>query len=381
MANTLSVYDPLFYAQEALTLLYKSLGMAGRVYRGYDRAPREKGSTVSIRVPGTFVAQDAPSSGQDINAAQIQVAMKRWREVKFGLTDAELAYTQQQIIDEHVAPAAFALADDIDQYLISFASEIPWTAGMAGATADVKDLTKLRSILFANRNPMNDGNLHFMIDGQTESELLALAAFSQFQGAGPEAAAAQQRGSLGQKFGLEVFANQNEVITSGGVAGGSTPTVNTAGALKGATSLPVTGFGASGTFAIGDVFSIAGDPQEYAVTAPATMSTSAGTLAIYPALSMNHVSGDAIVVLQKAAGHTVEGLAFHRDFMALAMCPLSDIGGQLGAKIATVEDPVTNLTLRSRLFYDGPNSKVYVALDVLYGAVILNPNRAVRFQR
>jgi hypothetical protein len=39
---------------------------------------------------------------------------------------------------------------------------------------------------------------------------------------------------------------------------------------------------------------------------------------------------------------------------------------QLGARSATVSDPITNLALRSRLFYGGNASKVYVALDVLY---------------
>ena len=60
--------------------------------------------------------------------------------------------------------------------------------------------------------------------------------------------------------------------------------------------------------------------------------------------------------------------------------PLSELGGQLGAKIATVADPQTGLSLRSRLFYDGSNSKVIVALDVLYGVKTLEPNRAVRLR-
>ena len=34
--NTLGIYDPLFYAQEALIQLEKALGLAGRVHRGYD---------------------------------------------------------------------------------------------------------------------------------------------------------------------------------------------------------------------------------------------------------------------------------------------------------------------------------------------------------
>ena len=60
------------------------------------------------------------------------------------------------------------------------------------------------------------------------------------------------------------------------------------------------------------------------------------------------------------------------------MAPLSDMGGMLGAKIATVQDPITGLTLRSRIFYDGDKSLVKVALDALWGVAVLNPNRCVR---
>lgn len=73
MSNTLSVYDPLFYAQEALIQLEKALGMAGRVFRGYDKSPQQKGSVISIRRPSTFTALAAPQSAQAINASEVQI--------------------------------------------------------------------------------------------------------------------------------------------------------------------------------------------------------------------------------------------------------------------------------------------------------------------
>ena len=58
MGNTLSAFNPIFYAQEGLIALHKRLGMAGRVFRGYDDAQtaREKGDTITIKVPSSFVA-------------------------------------------------------------------------------------------------------------------------------------------------------------------------------------------------------------------------------------------------------------------------------------------------------------------------------------
>jgi len=70
--------------------------------------------------------------------------------------------------------------------------------------------------------------------------------------------------------------------------------------------------------------------------------------------------------------------AFHKNAFALAMAPLSELGGELGARIATITDPVSSLALRSRLYYVGDSSEVHVALDVLYGVKTLDPNLACR---
>ena len=68
--NTLSVYNPIFYAQEALLALEKNLGMASLVHRGYDKQPQQRGSVIAIKSPATFSAENAPSSAQDLVAAR-----------------------------------------------------------------------------------------------------------------------------------------------------------------------------------------------------------------------------------------------------------------------------------------------------------------------
>src|SRR4051812_29511911 len=115
MSNELSVYDPLFYSQEAIIQLHKALGMAARVHRGYDKSPQQKGSTISISRPSTFTAKAAPQSAQDIDAGEVQIVLDQWYEVKFKLTDKELTYTTDKIITDHIGPAAYAIADKIDQ--------------------------------------------------------------------------------------------------------------------------------------------------------------------------------------------------------------------------------------------------------------------------
>lgn len=373
MSNVLSVYDPIFYAQEALIQLEKALGMAGRVHRGYDKQPQEKGSTISISRPSTFVAQDAPSAAQAISASKVDISLNYWREVKIALTDQELTFTTEKIITDHIRPAAYALADDIDQKLCFLYRDIPWFR-QATSTAVVADLTAVQRIMFNNNVPEDEHMRHLMLSGVLREEFLGLQAFSQWQGAGEVGVQSQMRGSLGIKYGMETFANQNVKTHTAGVAADGVGAL-TAAPAKGATSIALDSITAAGTVKQGDTLVIAGNTQRYAITADATASSGAVTLSITPPLVQAHSIGD-VVTIDLSSG--VQSLAFHRNAFALAMAPLSEAGNNLGARISTVVDPITNLALRSRIFYVGDESKIYVALDVLYGIKTLDSNLACR---
>ena len=383
MANTLGVYNPIFYAQEALIQLEKALGMAGRVHRGIDEERRTfgKGETINIRRPSTFSAQDAPSTAQDATTETVALTLSYWREVKFKLTDKELAFTGQRIIDDHIRPAAYALADDIDQKLVAEALNVPWFYDIA-ATPVVDDLTGTRKVMFDNAVPVNDiGRLHFMAGGALEQGLLNLSAFTQQQGAGDMGVASQMRGSLGTKFGMEVFANQNVTTHTKGTCDDATLAIDlAAGYAAGTTSINIDDAGggsAAGTIVPGDTFVIAGNTQRYAVTNTVTMASGNAdqNLTFTPGLAAA-VADDAVVTFS-FDDHTIN-LGFHRNAFALATAALPEIGNELGAKIASVTDPVTGLALRSRIYYVGDSSEVHVALDVLYGVQTLDPNLACR---
>jgi hypothetical protein len=376
MANTLSVYDPLFYAQEALWQLEKALGMAARVYRGHDKSPQQKGSIISIRVPSTFTAQNAPSSAQDITADEVQIALDTWRDVAFSLTDKELTYTGEVIIEEHIRPAAYALANDIDIKLATLYNQVPWEQAIS-SPAVVSDITAARKTLFNNEVPVDDDMLHMMVDGTMEAELLNLSAFSQHQGAGETGVETQRRGYLGKKFGFEVFANQNvQTHAAGALVPGTQLQVN-ATIAAGATSGVFKDSGASltGDINIGDTFVIVGSTQRYTVTADATAGSNIISVAFSPAAAVEYAASDNVTITQNSH---VQNLAFHEHWACLAMAPLSEVGARLGGRVATVSDPRTNLALRSRVFYEGKEAAIYVVLDVLFGIKVLKDNMAVR---
>lgn len=381
MPNVLGPYNPIFYAQEALIQLEKALGMAARVYRGYDaeRSSFNRGDTISIKRPSTFSAQNAPSAAQDLDVGTVSITLDQWKEVKFALTDKELAYTGERIIQDHIRPAAYALADDIDIALAGQYKYIPWVYAAAGTT-DATDITGPRKIMFDNRVPLNDGNAHLMVNGVTEAAFLNLPIFHQANTTGQGGnEGSLLRGTLGTRFGVEVFANQNVLSHTPGTL--SDVTVLTNGTFaKGATSINLDEVTLTGSTAIGDSFSIAGQTQRYSITNVVAAAGNALTgVTFTPPLVAAVGDGTAVTVDQEAT-NVVQNLAFHRNAFAIAMAPLPQIPSQLGAQVAVVSDPISGLSLRSRMFYDGDNSKVMVALDVLYGVKTLDPNLGVRLR-
>jgi hypothetical protein len=380
MANTLGAYNQVFYANEALIWLRKVLGMAGRVHRGYDteRQSFERGEPITIRRPATFVAQAAPSSAQNLNTGFVNLNLDRWEEVKFELTDRELAYTGEQIIQEHIMPAAYALADSADQALAGLYKDVPWLHDY-GAAVDHTIITGARQVAFDNQVPMNDGMLHMMVDGTVEAYFLNSAVFHSAQVAGAAAAQSLMMGALGTRFNVEVFASQNApkhtpgtVAASGGDAAGAVDGAHAAGV----TSLVVDSFTGSETLKAGDSFSIAGQTQRYAVTTDLTLTSGAGTLTISPPLAVA-VAGTEIInfTVLTATAHTQQ-LLYHRNAFALAFAPLPM--NLPGIEVFTAVDPVSGLAVRARRFAVGDSSKLVQALDILYGVKTLDPNLAVR---
>lgn len=401
MANVLGNYNPEFYAQEALTQLFKALGMAGRVHRGAEQerngAGNQKGDTINLKRPTHFQAQEhvagVGTTAQDVVGENVQIILNNHQEVKYKLTDRELAYTTEQIITDHVTPAAYALADKIDQDLHLLGAKVGPKAFISG-TASSAFITGPRKVLRNNEVPM-DGNIHYLIDSGLEAAFLDLGIFHEARITGPGAnEAALMNGSLGQRFGVEVFATQNadvavsalsSTVTASAGSGDRVGAVNSVpGYSANVSTIAVDGLTGSETLQIGDTFTIAGDPTVYVLTAATTLGTGAGSLTFYPALRRN-VANDAVVTFTllnaiEEAAH-VRNLMFHKNAFALAFAPLPMTGDGSGAQIATVTDQISGLSVRARMFYDGTTATNYVALDALYGTQVLNGQLATQVKR
>ena len=394
MANYIDPYDPIFYAQEGLIVLENALGMAGRVYRGYDRERKSvnRGETIQIRKPSSFTTQaGGTGTAADLNTQSISMTVDNWREVKFGVTDAELAKTGPEIITDHISPAVYALAEYIETQLTNEYKNVPWSYNV-GSTPAASDIIGARKILRDNAGALigNKEIVHFAIDTQLEADFLGLEIFHAADKTGDNLNTdALMNGSLGIRFGVEHFVQQTLADhTSGTVVSNST---DVAGALNGdhairATTVSINGLTGTETIKAGDSFVIAGNTQRYSVTSDVTLSGGASaSVPIYPALQQAY--SDTSVVTFETIGASnyadryYSNIMFHRNAFAIALAPLPEVGDEAGAKMAVITDPRTKLSMRSRIAYDDTNAKVLVTLDVLFGVKTIEPNLAVIARR
>jgi hypothetical protein len=403
MANTLSPYNPTFYAAEALILLQNALGMANRVYRGYEaeRKGYNLGETVQVRKPSDFSVTSAPSSStNDPYTTSQTITINQWNQVKFALTDKELTQSGSRVIEEHIQPAAYALANQVDTDLMSEYVNIPWYVGCSSTPTAVADITLPRKVLVDNAGKqvdMDDGKIHCAVSPNFEQNLLASTHFHSATLVGGTANQdALMKGHLGTRFGIEFFRSHNvQQHASGSAINGGDVTGLTLSAegSQGATTIGLSNGTGTETLKAGDSFVIAGNSQRYVVT-DATNTAGSGTysnVGIFPALVTTYSSGANVTfAISTTESHATDrddntdafyaNMLFHENAFGLVVVPLPEIGDGAGANMSTVTDDQTGLSIRSRMAYDDDNAKVKVTLDILYGVKTLEPNLAVRIQ-
>lgn len=367
-------YNPFFYVEEALRVLYKRLGLANYVQR--DLAGNKgsgTGDTVQVRRAQTFAAVNMPiaeASFADVSPTYDNLLIGSWMGQGFKLTDKEKTLTPAVFVRDHIAPVANSIADQIDQNLASLTLECPWEI-VADATNPYKDFPAGKKVFLDSKAPpVTAADYSYMTDGVLQQRYESDPTFVQAQsdaGAGD----LQRSGQLGSKFGFKVFPNQNAVTYTSGVGTLTTPVVT---AAAGATSINITGSTGSGTLKRGTILTIAGQTQKYAVTVDSAVAAG-GTTATLITPPLAAAAAGAAVTFGQTTRSSI-GLMFHREAMALVMQPLEPAGP--GILTATMTDEVTGLTLRSRIWGSGGLGATIWALDALWGYKTLNPNLMVR---
>lgn len=261
-ANSIEAWVPQFWANESMAILVENMQMAGLVHRDFENIISEAGDTVNTRKPGEFVAYNKANGDditvQDVTATNIAVVLNQHLHVSFLIKDREQARSFQDLTNEYLRPALIAIARRIDLMLLGQAPRFlrtdGKTAGTLGTNASVASILETRKLLNINKTDMVGRNL--VITPKDEAALLALDVFINADKVGDDGTSLREA-SLGRRLGFNVYMCQNVCNVTGATDVNIAFLVNTAGALAGATTIPLkTGTGALTT---GEWITIAGD--------------------------------------------------------------------------------------------------------------------------
>jgi hypothetical protein len=372
---------------------------------------------------------------QDAVANNVQVKLDQHVHTSFLIRDGEESRAFQDLVEVFLRPAVIAQARFVDRLVLhQYAQFLGNSSGGVGAidvNTAVARIISARQTLNVNKAPMENRNM--VLNSFTESTFLSIPAFTQAQAVGDQGQALQQA-ALGQKFGFNMYTDQNMPVI---LAGTPTAADTTAAAYPIGTSTIVLVTGTAGNFPVGRWLRIAGDDLPHMVTAYVSGTK---TATIYPPLARATASGAAVTVyvggaVNNATGYpagyakeiTVDGftvapqvgqiitfdgdsnniytaisingivgvtldkplvnplvdnqpvyvgpegqfnLAFLREAIALVVRPLAPPKKGTGALSSVMNE--NNLSMRTTITYDGNKQGHLVTLDFLCGIAVLD---------
>ena len=376
MANTVTNIMPKILARGLMALREQAI-MPRVVNLDYSDQASQKGDTIDVPIPSALTVSsvtpsNTPPTPSDSAPTKVQISLNNWNEVNFHMTDKELVEVDrnEHFIPMQMSEAVKALANAINTSVHNEFKGVFGFVGTSGTTpfgSAVSAATDARKVLNQQLCPRTDRRM--ILDFDAEANALALDAFNNVNevgGTGPKI-----DGEIGRKFGFDLYTDDAVVTHTAG--GSGTPLVN--GALSaGDTSVVIDGMSGSSGLVVGDIITMAGNTQTYAVLTAPTASGGAQTVTVAPAITGTIADNAAITV---KASHVVN-LGFHRDAFALAMRPLQGAtqGDGYGSQMVSMTDPQTGLSMR--LEVSRQYKQIMYSLDALWGVKLIRPELAVR---
>jgi hypothetical protein len=214
MANDLDALQAEIWAAETVMLLQENVVAPLLVHRDFEDEFATPGKIVHTRKPGEFEAvsknKEDEITIQDATATDIPVAMNQHIEVSYLLHEEDKTKSFLDLRELYMRPMAIALARRIDRLTLGqvyfFLENSAGTLGGLDATNGPEYLVELKKVMNNNFVPMEGRNL--IITSNTEAFLLQNATFHQADRLGDQGQALTM-GTLGRKFGFQIFPAQN----------------------------------------------------------------------------------------------------------------------------------------------------------------------------
>jgi len=331
---------------------------------------QRQGSTVNVAVPSAITTRSVtadvvPPAVTAVTPTSVAISLSEWKEAPFAMSDQAISQVQRAIIPTQMTEAVKSIANTIDNYIWSLltAAENPiygfsGTAGTTPFASNTSQYLDARAVLNNQLAPLD--NRFVILDADAEANALGLSAFADASASGSRETIVE--GDVGYRLGARWLMSQN--VPTHSTTGAGTVLVNDASTAVGDTTLTWDGGGTAP--AAGDIFTVAGDTQTYAVK-----SSTATVITMSPAAKVAWAD-DAAVTFKS---DYVENVIIHRDCIGFAMAPLLETEQFSGGSLqATAVDEDSGLALR--LEVTRQYKQYQWAFDALYGGAVVRPELA-----
>ena len=397
MSNSLLTIDMI--TRKSLQILENELVLTRNVNRQYDDSfaiqGAKIGSTLRIRKPDRALVTDgAALQVQDDNEQFTTLTVSSQKHIGVNFTSAELTMQLDDFADRVLKPRISQLAASIDADVANAYKSIYQSVGTPGTTP----ATSL--VLLQGQQKLNEAAAGMNPRYATVNPAANAGLVEGMKGFfNPQGTISRQfkSGMMGEGvLGYDEI-NMSQSITNHTTgAWGTTITSTGTIATQGSTSLPISFTGSSKTWAVGDVFTVAGvyavNPQtrqstgslqQFVVTAAVTGSSTA-TLTVSPpmytadqALATIDAFPQAtavVTMLGTASTGYAQNLIYHKDAITFAT---ADLLLPQGVDMASRQSH-NGISMRIVRQYDINNDRMPCRIDVLYGYSVIRPEMASR---
>ena len=398
MSNSILTIDMI--TRKALEILENNLVLTRNVNRQYDDSfaveGAKIGSTLRIRLPDRALVTDgAALQVQDDNEQYTTLTVASQKHIGVNFTSAELTMQLDDFAERVLKPRISQLASSIDADVANAYKAIYSSVGTPGTTPatslvllqaqqKLNENAAVMSPRYATVNPAANAGL---VEGMKGLFNPTDTISRQFK-----------NGMMGMGvLGYEEINMSQSIKQHTTGTWGTTITVTTTVATQGQATLGLSFTGASQSWNVGDVFTVAnvysvnpqtrestGSLQQFVVTAAVTAQNATTTVSVSPAIytSANAlatvdsfpVAGAAVTMLGAATTQYAQNLIYHKDAITFATADLL-----LPQGVDMTSRQVHNgISLRVVRQYDINNDRLPCRIDVLYGYSAIRPAMAVR---
>lgn len=383
MANTIPeiLIDRIFAA--GFRVLRQKTSFLKYITRDDDIASSKKGRTVVIPIPYDDKSEEAvdvapsntPPPPTDITLDSASVVMDKWQKVDFALTDKEIYELQAGTMPDQMEQRMDVLARTITRSVLSNFTGIYQYAGVAGATPFASDLsaaTRARKLL--NNAGASMGMRSLINNFDADENALGLNIFQRANESASTETLREGVISRAMGFTWDIDAYMPS-FTGGTLSNGTSKAalINSGAVAVGDTSVAMDSTTLTGTLVVGDLFTVAGDTQQYVVTADATAAANAITVQFTPGAKVAWADNSVVTFVPD---HDVAFIAMHKNAFAFASRVTDEVPVTSGHLIRQAKDPMTGLALTleiSRQYH-----QTVAEFSSLWGSTLARPTLAVR---